>query len=116
MPILEQSWNNEANTLGYENEKEMLRGLYLEQAYSINQIALVLGFSAFNIRRRLLTWGIQLRHRGGPNNKGRRRLKALSDEELFGKPPVEIAVSQGVHIATVFAEKRLRQKEAVEVK
>jgi hypothetical protein len=111
MSIITTSWNPEAQALGFENEKEMLYDLYMLNNFSLSQIAKMLGYSYFSVRRRLLIWGINLRHRGGPNNNGNRRLRFLSDEELAAQPK-EIALSHGVHIATVFAERRLREKMA----
>lgn len=112
MPILDQSWNPEAQTLGYENEREMLIDLYNEQNFSIGQIAEVIGYSAFSVRKRLMMFGVSLKSRGGPNNRrGKRRLIDVSDEELFGTSPAKLAYAKNVHIATVFAEKRFRERK-----
>lgn len=110
MPFLEKSWNPEAQALGYENEKEMLQDLYEVNGFTIKEIARMLGFSFFNVRKRAMSWGIRMRTRGGPNNVGNRRLKGIPDAELFSKSPAVLAQEWGVHIATVFSEKRLRER------
>lgn len=60
--------------------------------------------------------GLPLKTRGGPNNRlGKRILRELTDDELFKGSPRAIAEEFGCHLATVFAEKRLREKEREEV-
>jgi len=68
MPTYEQPWTREARALGFASEAEMLNHLYLQQFRSIRQIAQMLGYSAFNVRRRLHRMGVKLRPRGGPNH------------------------------------------------
>ncbi len=109
MPYPVTSWNSEARALGFENEKEMLIDLYMLNNFSLTQIAKMLGYSYFAVRRRLIVWGISLRQRGGPNNNGNRRLRYLTNEELHANTKL-VATSYGVHIATVFAERRLRER------
>ncbi len=109
MPILEESWNECARALGFESEEKMLRSLYLDEGFSLNELAGVVERSALTVRRRLILLGINLRGRGGPNRTGKRHLVHVDDVDLkFGKPE-EIARREGVHISTVFAEKRLRR-------
>ena len=110
MAIIEESWGPEAKTLGFPNETTMLKHLYLEEECSIHQIAKILGYSPWSVRRRLLMLRVPLRSRGGAANRaGRRKLKDVSDEELKMGGPPELAVRYDVSEATVFAEKRLRR-------
>ena len=106
--VSERSWNAEANTLGYESEKQMMHDLYVVNNFSIAQMAEMLGYSFFSVRKRLQSWGISLKRRGGPNNHGKRRLATITKEELMKQSPTEIAKKYDVCVATVFAEKRFR--------
>lgn len=115
MAIFEQDWGAEARVLGYSSEKEMLRDLYFEQGFSIKQISVVVGYSAFNVRKRLLMFlGAPLRTRGGPNNLGKRVLREVTDEKLASTPTRELAESYKCHPATITAERKLREKMKVE--
>jgi hypothetical protein len=107
MPAIEESWLEVAKTLGYENEREMLLQLY--QEFSINEIAKIIGYTAWSVRRRLLEQGVQLRSRGGPNKLGKRALINVSDEELASLSQLELAAKYKVCVATVYAERRLRR-------
>lgn len=109
MSYLEESWNQTAATLGYHDEEHMLRGMYLVQSMSINQIAKVLGFSPFMVRMRLLRLKVKLRGRGGPQRHVR-KLAHLSDHELFHFSNGHIQKEHNVHSSTVSAERRLRKK------
>lgn len=109
MPAIEESWQAIAATLGYRDEQSMLRSLYTEEEFSINEIAKILGFSSFNVRRRLIEHQIPLRSRGGPNKLGKRSLLNVSDEELNTSSYEEIAAKYHVHVSTVYAERRLRR-------
>lgn len=110
MPILEESWQPLADTLGFPNEREMLNELYLLQRLSLSQIAKVLGVSHVNVRRRLLGHGIPLRARGG-RNRTKRILADVPSAELFS-PQVNIqAYQRGIHPSTIFAERRRRRDE-----
>lgn len=111
MPIIEESWQPLADTLGYSDEQEMLQDLYLKQTMSLMQIARVLGVSHVNVRRRLLNHGVPLRGRGGPN-RTKRRLESIPDSELFGPKVNMQAYYRKVHPSTIFAERR-RRKNAV---
>lgn len=111
MPILEQSWNREANTLGYESERAMLTEWYEAKGFSIAQISEILGYAQGSVRKRLVAFGITLRKPGGPNNLGKRKLRGVKDEELSTVKAEALAVQYDVHVGTVFKEKRLREKE-----
>lgn len=112
MPITPESWQPIADTLGFRNEGEMLMNLYLQQEFSLREMGLILGYSSISIRRRLIMLGVPMRLRGGAANRiGRRLLKMVSNEELFDGKPDELAAKHGVHVVTVFAEKRLRKGE-----
>jgi hypothetical protein len=107
-----ESWQPIADTLGFSSEEEMLKHLYIMQEFSLSQLRNILGYSTWAIRRRLIINGIPLRGKGGPNNRlGRRRLKELSDEELTQSSVVKTAEKHQVHISTVYAEIRLRERE-----
>lgn len=110
MSVLSQSWSAEANALGYENEREMLKNLYEDREMSFSEIAHVLGYSLASVRKRVIAYGIGTRKRGGPNFFGRRKLKAVPSEELEKTSPKVLAEKYRVHIATVFKEKRERAK------
>lgn len=107
MAQVEASWDPVAKTLGFENENEMLKYLYVQEKRSIGEIAKVVGFAPWSVRRRLLNLEVPLRRRGGPNHAGKRKLGHISDEELAGNP-VKLACNHKVHISTVFAERRIR--------
>jgi len=109
MPILEESWNELARTLGFESEEKMLRSLYVDEGFSLNELASVVERSALTVRRRLILLRISLRGRGGPNRTGKRSLAHIDDRELKFSKPEELAKRENVHISTVFAEKRLRK-------
>jgi len=107
-----ESWQPIAVTLGFEDESEMLKNLYIVQNFSLNQLRSILGYSTWAIRRRLILAGIPLKGKGGPNNRiGRRRLKHVSDQELRERSAANVARDHQVHISTVFAEIRFRKKE-----
>lgn len=112
MPTLEESWISIAEALGYRSEEEMLLDLYVQQQLSLNAIAKMLGYSAFNVRRRLIFAGVELRGRGGPNNRGHRRLVEIKDIELFDESEgwlPRLCAKYDVCPATVFGERRLRR-------
>ena len=113
MPAIEENWQPVADTLGFRDVEHMLKDLYLAMNFSIHDIAKVVGYSSFAVRKRLVMLGVPLRSRGGPNHAGHRKLVGVKNEELM-KPPREVAERFGVHLSTVFAEKRLRKakKEA----
>lgn len=106
MPANEQDFCREVSALGYESEKEMLVDLY--STYSLSEMAKILGYSTFCIRRKMILLGIKLRPRGGTNNKGNRILKDVSDE-LLARPTKEVAELFNVHDSTVHGERRLRR-------
>lgn len=107
-----ESWQPIANTLGFRTEEEMLKHLYVQQGFSLNELSKILGPSFWAIRRRLVLLGVPMRRRGGARQRlGRRRLKDVTMEELERKSPTELAAKYGVHVSTVFAEKRLRKGE-----
>lgn len=106
MPTVAENWDPIASTLGYKNSKDMLIDLYVNQHFSIEDLAKRLGYSKNNLRRRLLMLGIQLRSRGGKNNLGKNVLKDVPDAEF--QHPREVANKYNVHISTVFSEKRRR--------
>lgn len=87
----------------------MLWDLYKTQSKSINQIAKLLGYAGWSIRRRLILNRIALRSRGGDNRSGKRKLAEVSNIELALGSPRDLAEKYSVHVATIFAEKRLRK-------
>ena len=107
MPTLPESWLQIAQTLGYPSEREMLRDLYSKHRLSVTELAEILGFSRTNVRRRLVYNFIVPRGRGGDNRSGRTRLRTVPDEELRG-PATKLAEKYGVHVATVFLERKRR--------
>lgn len=109
MPALEENWQPIALSLGYAHEKEMLKSLYEEDNFSIKDLAKLLGFAAWSVRRRLMIYGIPLRSRGGPNRTGKRSLLEVSDDELFGNTRDELAARYKVNPCTVSAERKLRK-------
>lgn len=111
----EVDFTAEASTLGFVCERDMLAHFYLEQMFSIADLSHILGFSTFAVRKRLLVHGIPRRGKGGPNRIGKRYLAYVSDEELFNTSAGKLAAQHAVHIATVFAEKRLRAKKGSSV-
>lgn len=109
MPRVEEDWGPLVSTLGFRSEEDMLRQFYLLQGFSIKELAKILGYTTWTVRRRLILWGIPLRQRGGPNNAGRRLLADTSDEEIFNTPLKEVCAKYNVHESTIFAERRLRK-------
>lgn len=105
MSYLSESWDPAAHTLGYKDEREMLVDLYVNQKYSITDLATRLGYSRNNIRKRLSLLGVKFRGRGGRNNV-QSFLHSVSDEEL--KNPAAVAKKHDVHISTVYLEQRRR--------
>jgi hypothetical protein len=114
MPTLEEDWTAMARTLGYETELDMLKGLYLYDQMSISEMAKVLGYSDWSVRRRLVMNQIRMRPRGGPNNAGKRRLGHLSDDEILNTPTQELMTHYNVNLSTVYAERRLRKCNSVQ--
>lgn len=108
MAQTEESWDPVAKTLGFESEGEMLKYFYVQERRSIKEIAKVVGFAAWTVRRRIQHLEIPLRSRGGPNHSGKRKLAHVSDADLAGNP-VKLAIKHNVHISTVFSERRIRQ-------
>lgn len=111
MSFPEESWLEVASTLGFDSEEGMLRHLYASQEFSIGDIARIVGRSTFTVRTRLMTLGVRLRGRGGPNNRqGKRKLLKLTDPELYNSTVGELVDKFGVHASTVSAERRLRER------
>lgn len=115
MPILEESWQPIADSLGFKDEKAMLMSLYNEDGFSINEISKIIGYAAWSVRRRLIMHGIKLRGRGGPNNLGKRALLQVDDDKLFHTGAGQLAMEYKISTATVFAERRLRRSECSSV-
>ena len=107
-----ESWDHHAHLLGYENEEEMLKDLYVKQGFSFADLSRKLGYSQGNVRRRLMFLGIPIRPRGGKNRTGITKLMKLSNLELAGKPD-KIAEALDVSISTVFGERRRRKRHEV---
>ncbi len=107
MAYLQESWLPVARTLGYDTEEAMLRDLYIVQRFSIKKLSEVLGFSTGNVRRRLLLNHFPLAKRGGKNRLGKGLLGFLKDEELRENPD-KLAAKYGVHVSTVFSERKKR--------
>lgn len=105
MSTLKESWLQIATTLGFENEKQMLTELY--KNYSINEIAERIGYSRNNVRARLVSLGITLKSRGGPNRLGKGKVQLLPDEALKSLTPRK-ALELGFHPSAVYKEKRRR--------
>lgn len=114
MSYLEEDWAHVATTLGLSTEAEMLKHLYEEQAWSIKEIAKLVGASTFNVRRRLLRQGLVMRTRGGAQSRtGRRALAHLSDEEILKTPAGRLAEKYGVNPTTAYLERQLRRKQLI---
>lgn len=111
MSIIEESWEPFAEALGYKDERDMLMRLYLNENYSIKEIAHILGPAPWSVRRRLVAHGIPLRSRGGPNKLGKRKLINIKDEDLFTTDVTELAILHNCSESTVFAERRLRRTQ-----
>lgn len=106
-----ESWQPIASTLGFRTEEEMLKHLYIQQAFSLSEMSKILGFSTWSVRRRLQLLGVPMKQRGGAANRlGRRRLAHLTDAELEEGPIAVLAAKEDVHMSTIFAEKRLRRQ------
>lgn len=112
MSYLEESWEQIATTLGLSTEEEMLKHLYEEQAWSISEIAKLVGYSTFIVRHRLLRSGLVMRGRGGAANRlGRRKLAHLLDDEVLKTPLSQLAERHNVNVTTAYLERQLRRKQ-----
>lgn len=109
---MEADWSGVVTTLGYVSEREMLTDFYTK-GMSIKDIAKVVGFSSWNVRRRLQSHGIELRARGGPHRAGQSKLAVVSAKELFEEKINELCFKYDVHAATVANERRRRRVEYV---
>jgi hypothetical protein len=112
MSYITESWDHVAHLLGFETEEEMLKDLYVKQHYSMYDLARKLGYSQGNVRRRLRKYDIPLRPRGGKNRTGLGRLSTISNVDLGGKAE-DVAEKFGVHLSTVFGERRRRKRLAL---
>lgn len=111
-----ESWQSVADTLGFRDEESMIKHLYAVQLFSLNEMSDILGYSSWAIRRKLIIYHVPMRSRGGPACRlGRRRLKHLTDKELFEEKANGLAIKHNVHLSTVMAERRLRKKETTDV-
>jgi len=110
MAQIEESWQPIAETLGYRNEEEMLKHLYNEQGFSLSQIAKIVGYSVWSVRRRLVMTGVVMRNRGGANNQMGRKLANVPDDEIFGGTYEVVARKFGVHTASVYLERQRRRR------
>lgn len=111
MSAVEESWQSIADTLGFTDENEMLRHLYQEQGFSLNEIAKVVGYSTWTVRARLLRLGVELRGRGGADiPRVKRKLSDLTDDELFHVSIQTLVKQHGVHPSTISSERRYRNK------
>lgn len=104
-----ESWLPIAHGLGFSSEEDMLKHLYVVQGFSLQGIGKMLGYSPTAVGARLRSYGLALRGRGGANNRGGSKLRRVSDAELFTAPVQHIAAVYGVHICTVFNERRRRR-------
>jgi hypothetical protein len=85
-----ESWDPIAVRLGFNNEAEMLKAMYVDQGLSIQQMIKKLGYAQNSIRTRLKEAGVNLKPRGGPNAQGKTILKSLTNEELLKLKPVDL--------------------------
>jgi hypothetical protein len=108
MPVMEESWNPIAQSLGYKNERDMLLRLYEHEQFSITQIAKVVGYAAWTVRRRLVQQGIKIRGRGGPNHT-QRKLQHVSDADIFNLDVSQVAIKYDCNESSVYSERRLRR-------
>lgn len=102
------NFNEHAQVLGYENEEEMVRELYLVKEMSSTLIGELLGTSYNTVLNLLKQYDIPTRTRGGANNT-KRILDLIPDSELFKAPPGELAEKYNCTKATVYNEKRRRK-------
>lgn len=102
------SWSEEATTLGFQSERQMMESLYLVKGLSIRAISKLLGPAPTQVREKLLDLGVQMRPQGGCNNEGNLKLQDLSDHELMGKPSGAIAHLYDVSPSTVIKERKRR--------
>ena len=62
--MLEESWKRDALRLGYTSEREMLKGMYSDRRMTLRDMAELLGYSTWAIRRRLILNKIPMRKKG----------------------------------------------------
>lgn len=111
-----RSWSEEAETLGFLSERQMMESLYLVKRFSIRRISHLLGPAPTQIREKLLELGIEMRGRGGANNEGNLKLAELTDAQLLERPSAALAHTHGVSPSTVIKERRRRKLHASRVR
>lgn len=104
-----ESWLPTAQTLGFDSEAEMLKHMYIAQGFSLQMMSDILGYSVFAVLYRLRKLNVPIKGRGGANNRHKNKLKDVSDSDLFTMNAKETAIAYGVHICTVFNERRRRR-------
>lgn len=107
MSYLPESWDPIAKVIGYDNEREMLEDLYGKQGLSYQQLADVLGYSRGNVRRRILSYGIEPAKRGGAQRVSSGKFKDVHDSRFDN--PRQLAKDLNVSVAAVYMEKRKRK-------
>jgi transposase-like protein len=94
-------WNVAAQQLGYENELALLTDYYIVRKLSVAEIAEKLDVSRHALRSTLCRLGIEIRGRGGPNNK-----KLAITDELVEEIRVDgiaaVAKKLGLSYTTVY--------------
>lgn len=106
-------WQELADSLGYQDERQLWHDLYHTNKYSVSTIATKLGVSSGTIVRRMKNLAITRRHRGGPNNtaKFRKKLHLMDQRVVFTTPSSELAKQLGVHYVTVYKYKLANKGE-----
>lgn len=77
----EIDYNEIAESLGYNSEKEMYIDLYYKKKWGVLRIRKFLGYTMVNLRM-INIYKMKLRPRGGPNNKGKELESSLKNRIL----------------------------------
>lgn len=110
------NWQELAESAGYKNPKDMLTYLYSHQKMSLFSIELRLGVSHGTVRQALAKYGVPIRKRGGPWNKGSKQIhpfEAMSIEKLFKTPAKTLARHWDYHESVIYRYRTKRREEAI---
>jgi hypothetical protein len=104
-------WHATALLLGYPNPVEMLYDLYWNEKLSVSQISTKLNCSTTALNRQMRIQGVELRSRGGNNNKGvyTRRVHRLDPRFVHSASYEQISRIVGSSLNIIYRYKKQRR-------
>lgn len=103
-------WDQTAFLIGFANEQEMFKTLYVERGMSISQIATQLKVGTCTVANRLERCGITKRPKGGANSQLPQSYKLfhLDQRVVLSLPPKQVAKITGTSYAFAYKFQKRR--------